>query len=353
MRQTAYRKACAVIVLTLVLCLAAGCATGESQPVVTSDDLTPFSTVARSEDGTGGGQVQPAVSVPEEKDYAYIWPAEDMEASAVKLRGQLVDEYEAADAEGFENQMDVAKRIEERIAYMRTYWEGQRSLDPVVSPQEAANRAGQIFETLYGIDLTEKTLRMSCQARTTAGGGDSSGLCRAVWQVHVGNELDDGSTIEPPAGSYDQIECNLNAVTGEVLNVRWLVSNEECTEIMKTPMADCFIPIKEPSGWMRGGWDETHPEFVPTMQAMMDAFTPLLSGSILTNGAAVTSVEYQLVNRDIPGETVNRLNFFITCENGKTYLMQRNEAIQPYLSYPFDGYPLRAYRFFDMACLQA
>ena len=86
---------------------------------------------------------------------------------------------------------------------------------------------------------------------------------------------------------------------------------------------------------MRGGWDETHPNFAPTMQALIDEFTPLVSGSPITNGAAVTSVEYQLSDRGIEDETVNRLYFFVTCDNGKTYLMERDEATQPYLEYDF------------------
>lgn len=342
MRQKRYGKLCAVLTLVLVLSFAAGCAANESQPVVTEDDLTPFSPAVLDSGGEAGEDAQPAVSVPEQKEYPYIWPAENMETSAERLRKQLIEENKNY-TERFTSREELEAWVEERIKDARRWWEQQRALDPVIPPQEAANYAGQIFETLYGIDLTNKILRMSCDEQSLA----DPEVLRCVWRIHVGDVRDDSSMVEPPTGTYDQIECRMDATTGEIIRIKWCPSNEECIQIMETPMPNCFIPIKQPSGWHRGGWDETHPDYAATMQALIDEFTPLVSGSLLTNGSAITSVDYQLDDRGIEGETVNRLNFFVTCENGKTYLMQRNEAIQPYLEYDFDGYPLRAYYFYD------
>ena len=338
MKQNQYKRLCAVLSLVLTLSLAAGCAASESKPVVTSDDLTPFSTSILDTDGEQGGDVQPAVSVPEKKDYPYNWLPKDTETSLERLRQQLIAEHEN-DTEGFKDRQELEAWVDEKITNTRLEWENERALDPVVSPQEAANCAGALFETLYGIDLTNKTLNMLCYIHSFY----NSGIARSMWRVSVRNDSVDGN--------YARIECHIDATTGEVIQVNWLVTNEECFQIRETPVPDCFIPIKVPSGWMRGGWDETHPNFAPTMQALIDEFTPLVSGSILTNGAAVTSVEYQLSDRGIKDETVNRLYFFVACDNGKTYLMERDEATQPYLEYDFGGYPLRAYNIYDTAYL--
>jgi len=338
------KRGLAVLTVILMLCLAAGCAANENQPVVTNDDLTPFSpTSVNAEDGAGGeqgGEAQSAVRVPEpEKDYAYNWPAEDMEASEARLREEV--ETYALSMGGTEQEQ--AAYIEDCVQSSLDSWREQRALDPVVSPQEAANRAGRLFETLYGKDLTDKKLRLYCFLYS----GETNAN-RPAWWVRIGDDTDDGSSIWNP-GAYDQIDCKLDATTGEIISVKWIVSNEEYTEIQREPMPDCFIPIKVPSGWMKGGWDETHPNFEATMDALIDEFSPLVSESILTNGARVTSVQYKLIDREIPDETVNKVAFFVACENGKTYIMQRNEAIQPFLEYDFDGYPLRAYYFMDAA----
>lgn len=230
---------CSVLSLVLTLSLAAGCAASESKPVVTSDDLTPFSTSILDTGGEQGGDAQPAVSVPEKKDYPYIWPAEDMETSSERLRLQLLEEHKN-DTEGFKDTQEREAWIDESIGNARLWWEKQRALDPVVSPQEAANCAGALFETLYGIDLTNKTMRMSCYNKSFS----DADMARCMWSVHVGDASDDGSTIEPPIGSYYQMECWIDATTGEVVQVNWLVSNEECSQIMETPMPDCFYPYQ-------------------------------------------------------------------------------------------------------------
>lgn len=333
MKQRTHKKAWAALTAALTLCLAAGCAANKSQPVVTSDELLPFSTSVRAENE----QPWPAFSVPEEKTCAYIWPPEDIEASAEKLRQQITRAYQ----EAYSNAEELKAKADTEVECARNYWEKQRAVAFSVSPQEAANRAGVVFETFYGIDLADKVLRMECRAHANYGGD----VDRPVWRVYVGDACDDGVSIELPAGAVYQARCEVDAITEEIVSAQYFTSYETYTEIVETPMADCFTPISPDSPF--GRWDAAHPNFGIVKEALMEKLMTLISGSIFTNGAAVTLVECQLENIIEKGETVNRLKFYLTCEDGKIYELLRDRTIQPYLEYDFCGYPLRAYTIYD------
>lgn len=324
------------------------CAPQESQPVVTSDDLTPPSAAqdAIAQEAGGG------------KTYAYSWQAENVEKTLQAWRESYEQEVnyakeliakgeEAVKAAGYPSLKEAQQAvdaqqagIEQDLAENKKRLEAELALDPVVSAQEAANLAGAIFEKLYGFDLSQETLVVWCfesdsdMSYHPAGGG----AMRTVWNVSR-EEAADGALL-----STNSISCTLDATTGELIGVDYTLSNDEIAAMRATAVPACFIAKADPdAAGSYGYWDETEASYAGTVEKLKQQAKEQLSGSALVGGAAVTEVRAELEgNIEESGE--NHLSLWADCDNGKTYQLYRIYYLQPYVDYDFGGYPLRAYQ---------
>lgn len=319
----------------LLLGLLPGCGASTSAPVLTEDDLTPFSTVQDVIVRDAGGG----------KNYAYFWLGEAieqdperveqivahfLEENAQNLRTALkteeVSEEERAVLEAQLKEYESRQMYDEMMNTIRDMVREQQRYDPVISPQEAANRAGWMLEQLYGLDLTGKELFISCYQSAA---GDVFNLYggRMVWDVKaLDGPLNTARVAEQICAS-----CVLDATTGEVVEGSYLFTQKEQAAMEQTPAAAAYLPEN-------GGWNTQHPEYAQTADAACQQLVQAFLRCPLADGAAVTgakSLEDQY--------TV--LAFRLSCGNGKTYLFTREYYADPYTQYDCGGYPLRAYQF--------
>ncbi len=321
-----------LVILTLALCLAAGCAADESKPVVTSDDLTPFSaTVSDTREGEAEGGNVTGEKV--EKTYSYYWAAENIDEAAENIRKQdAFSDIQLAPGVSAEEQMN------DMLNLYRSIWEEELALDPAVPPQEAANRAGQAFEALYGVDLSQEMLELHCWESDGnwlyhIGGG---GTMRKMWSIRLTGDR----TNWPP-----QMECLIDATTGEIVYMNYSLPPAELEAMIQTPVDGCYSLDDN-------RWNEDDPSCAQTLKVMSDAAQELLSGSMLTEGATVTDARTELAKLTEDESDFRELRFFFTCENGKTYLLARNPLANPFSLYDFDGFPLRGYVFYNDTYMQ-
>lgn len=275
----------ALLAGALAVSLLAGCAAGESGAVVTEDDLTP-SSAARDAllQEAGGG-----------KTYAYILTGEG-----------------SGDAGGPE---------------------------PAVSAQEAANRAGRMIEELYGIDLSGAVLGLKRDENAYSGlppEAAEAAAPRAVWLASWMGEDGRGSIV-----------CGLDADTGAWLRVSYTPPASEWRAADSTPLADCFVPLPGSVSGYRGRWETAAPGYEETIGALTAEAEAALSGSLLTDGAAVLKTDVRLIEK--PGGS-NALELELACDDGNTYILYR---INGRTDYDFSGYPLRAYLFWNETLLNA
>lgn len=267
-RQNDFAMLATMIALAFAMSLLAGCANSESQPVVTDDDLTPISTVQEViEQEAGNG-----------KTYEYSWPGEEQDA------------------------------------------------DPIVSPQEAANRAGQVMEEMYGLDLTGQTLLLHYEAHE----GDEN--ARPNWEIWSPELL--GPERDP---SY--MDLWIDATTGEIVSIMYVMGENERAEYLKTPVSSGHVPLNnDPDGV--AGWDTSDPEFDKIVEHAKEQALTALSGSVLTGGCQVTGVEFEPETRM---EYPYAISLKVTCKNGKFYYLTQMGHALFYPEYDCSGYPLRAF----------
>lgn len=335
MRQFITIKCGVLLAGAVLVSLLACCAADTGAPVVTEDDLTPFSTVQDVivQDAGGG------------KTYAYFWLGEALEQdperveqiaarlledSAQNLRTALetegLPEEERASLEAQLEEYESRRMYDEILDTLRDMAREQQRYDPVIPPQEAANRAGWMLEQLYGLDLTGKELFLSCY-QSAAGDVFNRYGGRMVWDV---NALD-GPLVAANVAEQVCASCVLDATTGELVEGSYLFTEEEQAAMEKTPAAAAYLPGNN-------GWDTQHPGYAQTADAACQQLVQAFLRSPLADGAAVTgtkSLEDQY--------TV--LAFRLSCDNGKNYEFTREYYADPYIQYDCEGYPLRAYQF--------
>lgn len=343
---TGFTTACLAAALTMSALVS--CAPQESRPVVTSDDLTPPSAAQEAiAQDIGGG-----------KNYAYLWEAEQTETVVeewIKTHEQIVDTLRGLIAQGEDTVKEAGFDSVEAAQTELEYWQAvlerepeqlrqslreEAALAPVVSAQEAANIAGVAFETMYGLDLSQKTLRLNCYQSDSnmeyhiAGGG----VMRTVWGVELPEEPD-GVLF-----STNAISCTLDATTGEFIAVDYTLGSEEIAAMQATAVPACFIQRADPdAAGSYGYWDETEASYAGTVEKLKQQAKEQLSGSALVGGAAVTEVRAELEGK-IEESGENLISLWVDCDSGKTYQLYRGYYLQPYVNYDFGGYPLRAYR---------
>lgn len=337
----------------LALGLLAACAQQPgARPTVTQDDLTQSSAVQDVlEQDAGNG-----------KSYAYRWEAGDIEA-AMAQRNEHVQAYLAQLGEQMEKienmtpeelaeagfgsveqareQHEQAREYElEGLEAYREYLEEQAALDPAVSPQEAANRAGVILEELYGVDLSQKVLELEC--RETSGDDmphpNRVGALRPIWSVFL-EEAADGVLF-----STSSVSCTMDATTGEIVFIDYTPSAQEFEERRALPYPACFVGAgDDESGF--GRWDETEASFAPMLETAAQSLRQLLSGSPLVGGAQVTEVRGEITEYE---EGANALWLYLSCDDGKSYRLQ---AKMPYDPFCTEGagtpYPMRGFRMWN------
>lgn len=338
---------CASALLTgaLLAALLPGCAADTSAPVVTEDDLTPSSTVQDVIDlETGGG-----------RNYPYFWSAEDSEQARQMVR-RIMEEYHAqeqatlqelsslSDSE-LQNRTSMTRsELQEELQTLqepgwldvaiekldREELEPQRQLDPVVTPQEAANRAGRIAAQDFGADLEGYTMVLSCYRADPDDTFRYAG--RTVWVA---------DTMREPIGlsqNESNFHCILDATTGELVAALYFLSDEERAQMAKTPVPDWWV------GPSDGGPDPQNPAYIEAVEQQTTQMTQVFAQSVLAEGAAVT---------ETAAEPDYFLAIHLTCDNGKTYELRREaDPDGHWVYYDYGGYPLRAYTVWNEAYLQ-
>ncbi|MCM1297703.1 MAG: hypothetical protein NC311_19370 [Muribaculaceae bacterium] len=324
-----------MIVLALALSLLVGCAGGESQPVVTDDDLTSNSVV----------QAVLNLDVGNGKTYAYVWADSDpeelagviIEANHLEARirawqadleraiGQGDEEYlrQISDLSIDEARLEYEKcksgeLLKEQVQEIVGLVQAQLALDPVVSPQEAANRAGVLIEETYGISLSDQKLILNCSQTDPTAAVMYHYNGRMVWTATLMQPDGSGSLLERFSGVID-------ATTGEWIRAEYTLSEDEMT-MLETNSIASFVIASE------SRFDTENPAYFETVEAEKPKVMEAFAKSSLAEGAAVTGVRME--------EDFARMVFCFTCDNGKTYRLLRTSN---YFEYDFGGYPLRAY----------
>lgn len=340
--------------MTVGLLLTACAGQPGGQTTVTQDDLTQLSTVQDVlERDVGNG-----------KNYAYHWGAEDIEATMAQLNEQIqtlraqreewlkdaenMTPEELAEA-GFESIGQAREALEQLQKYEQEMLESERealeeqaALDPVVSPQEAANRAGVLFEQMFGVDLSQEVLKLNCRES----GGDTilhpdrMGALRPVWAVSR-DEAADGVLF-----STSSFYCTLDATTGEIIAVNYDPTAQDFEQLRALPYPACFVELGD-GGNGFGRWNTEDPSFGPMVEQVVQSLRQSLSGSPLTGGAQVADIQWEV--KEFAKESEDGRNevwFRVSCDDGKSYSLQ---AAMPYdLFYgEATGYPMRGFRMWN------
>ena len=346
--QHIVQSLCAAVLLGTLGLLTACARQPGGQPTVTQDDLIQLSTVQDVlEQDAGNG-----------KNYAYHWDAEDVEATMAQQNERIqahiaqMEEFlekaenmtpEELKEAGFDSIDQVREAYEqlrrnelEGLVSDREYLEKEAALDPVVSPQEAANRAGVIFEELYGVDLSQSVLELDCWE--SSGDDilhpDRVGALRPIWAVCL-EEAADGVLF-----STNSIDCTMDATTGEILFIGYTPSAQELAERAKLPYPACFTEIGE-GGFGFGRWKAEDPSFAPVIEEAVQNLRQTLSGSALLGGAQVADIREEVTEHE---EGMNELWFYLSCDDGKSFRLRASMRYDPFIT---DGegtpYPMRGF----------
>lgn len=325
----------------LAVCVLTACAgTFAGQPTVTADDLTQSSNIQDVlEQDAGNG-----------KNYAYQWDAGDIEATMAQRYEQeqayfaqmdeRLEEIEnmtpeelaeagVASVEQAREQQEMIKAHQlEKLEARRESLKKEAALDPVISPQEAANRAGVIMEELYGVDLSQQVLELTCFGASDGviTFADGSGTQRPVWSVSL--PAQEGEK----AGNVMYITCGMDlmmdATTGEIVSVTYTPGAPEFEQRRALPKPDCYLQGST-DGNNIGVWDANDASF----DLLVEAFTPrlqsLLSGSLLTGGAQVTQVRAE-VQQTYEDQEWNELVLYAECNNGSRYRFRTQMPYNPF-----------------------
>lgn len=333
-------KCAAFFSVLLSLVLLASCAAWESRPTVTDDDLTQSSNIQDVlEQDAGNG-----------KNYAYQWDAGDIEATMAQRYEQeqayfaqmdeRLEEIENMTPEELaeagvvsveqareQNEMIKAHQLE-KLEILRASLEKQAALDPVISPQEAANRAGVIFEELYGVDFSQETLILTCLG--TSDGviafADGSGTQRPVWSVSLPSTED--GTEDGTMFITCSMDCMMDATTGEIICVNYMPSTRELEQRKALPEPACYTSAGTDGGDV-GMWDADDASFALLVETFAPQLQGLLSGSRLVGGAQVTQVraEVRLLYDDLEW---NELALYAECDNGSRYCLTARMSYDPF-----------------------
>ncbi len=314
------KKIICCFAVAIVAVLSAGCTSQDtmSQEVITEDSILPTTTAD-----------EVIESIPEDKNYDYIWLAEDVEKGV-----ELIESggYPLITAEFF------ASSSEQVIANLNR----EAEYDPIITAQEAANIAGNILIEAYGISQ-EDFGTLILNIATDFG----------YWSVY---QQDIYSETE--MGVPWRIFINIDATTGALNAVQ--VTPMELSyveEMYASPTAESFVETENPSqpfatmeqsgledyrynNMKIGLWDEDHEMFQTEIDKEIAALTKQLDGSPVLQGATLTELSIMSVPGSVDQED---LGFEGKLSDGRTIKLIRDPFYGPFLSFEQDRYPFRAY----------
>lgn len=314
-----HRTAAALAACWALLCLAA-CGAPEQQAVVTSDLLTP------------GTAAQDAVEQMEtnEKQYAYVWDAQDVAGSTARIRASMERDRERLLAEDPQAAVRTDEEIEELLTHYQKMWEQKREKTYVISPQEAANIAGTVMEELYGMDLSQTELLIQC---AQLGGFPQKAPQEEIWGVEkrYGHAGDNYAFV------------GVSTTTGRILLMSYGLSEEEKSAMEQTALPAC-MSLWEDGVLPRYLFDPADASYPALADKLEKQVKRLLSGSWITGGAQVTHVMLNLETQ--PPAQAGGDGSYLTafCDDGRVLDVFLN---YPFPNYGFSGYPLRAFRVED------
>lgn len=296
--------------LCLCLCLwiLTACGAQTMRPTITQDDLRSGSAVETA--------IEQGIT---DKTYAWHWRALDIEAEAARASAGLGEN----------------ERHDEMVEHYRAWLAQEASLDPAVSPQEAANIAGTLFETMYGVDLSQDVLELSCgelegpPALLQTFENGALPLIWTVWREKPG---------EGGLSSVNKLWCTIDAATGELVAVSYHPDAAEEKERNREVLPSCFIEMsRERKGY--GRWNTGDPAFAPMTEKIGARLTAQLSKSPLTGGAAVTSMRTEVRENE---DGRNHLYWHAVCDDGRTWQIILLSPYDPlYWNADEPEYPLR------------
>lgn len=318
------RKKSLIVICSLLMINLTACTNEKS--VVTSDNLQPSSNVQVAlEQQAGGG-----------KTYQYIWLAQDPDTTIENYRisyekqlEKMLQETNSSDLSTQTSYETYEQAMEEELSYYRKELEKERSLDPVITSQEAANISGRILEENYGLDLTQRTLYLSC-SKAEVGGTE-----RLQWYIHL-YEDEDGIL-------FSSAESNivLDATTGEIVTAEYTPSYEEYQTTLEH-LPSCYEPTGDPDATGSYGFYKVDdPSFAEFQKTVSEQIRAALDQSALAAGASVNSVEVRVTDGAVKNEY---LTVSIGYDNGNTALLT---ALKPYSC--DENFPLRRFQYGNTA----
>lgn len=320
------KKAAAFLLACLAAAQLCACAADPAQPVVTSDVLV-------SQDSA----VQTALEQSAGQDYAYYWEGEHIDEEIEYYAELYRQELEAlrGGEDSLNNRQLTAyyeSELENDCPSQREYLEEIAALDPPVSAQEAANIAGEYFEVLYGIDLSQQPIIL----RYTPDGDQ--------WDAMFSPLLDEQGRV--PTGVQSNAAftalCFIRSDTGEIISATYCTSQEENQAMTATELPAYIQRDTEyfAATHVANYFDTEAPGAQEALETMKEQLTTLLSGTVAVGGAQITSVTVEDVVYSDQPPRINDLYFHLTASNGRTYTLFWDLK---YPNYDFGGFPLRAF----------
>ncbi len=281
-----------ILVAVTALALTACTEAEPQQPVVTQDNIEPTTTA---------DEVVEAVQ--SELDFNHYWLGDLDDATFVTF---------------FERTMGTAPTEED---YDSFYEEAakQKAINPIITPQEAANIAGEILVSMYGAekDVLDQQMFMHVD--------------EDYWVVY---QVDFSSDI-----AYQVL---IDHTTGSIIYCYYNVIAQEYTDRMQsTPIDPSYTPSQDaPMLAADGHWDVESEGYTTTIDRLKLELKSELEGSILLQNVAITAIEVYQQQHEI---NAGLLSFVITLDDGRELSAARSIQAIPYTSFDHDGYPLRAY----------
>lgn len=306
--KAAYLAAAMLWGILVVGALTACAGTPAGQPTVTADDLRPGSTVENA--------IEQGI---QDKTYAWHWRAQDIDTATARASAALGEsEYRDEMAEAY-----------------GAWLEQEASLDPAVTPQEAANIAGTVFEIMYGVDLSQDAFELSCgelEGPPDLIDAFENGSLPLIWTAWREKAGADGLS------SVNKLWCTIDAETGELVAVSYHPDAAEEKERSREILPACFIEMsRERKDY--GRWNTGDPAFAPMVEKIGARLTAQLSKSPLTGGAAVTEMRTEMWENP---DGRNHLRLHAVCDDGRTWQITILSPRDPlYWNADEPEYPLR------------
>ncbi len=280
-----------------------------SAPVTTSDNIEPSTTVD-----------DVVAATPVEKVYPYLWLAQNPEPSMelIATDPRFADMNESLNEEDWIRDDYLDQLIRES------------EIDYIVTPEEAANLAGSIFEESFGFTFDEDT-PINLQLLTDG--------TTATWLVS-----NDPAFFFALADVEWVFTLEINATTG-ALDFLWSRPHSMgfYADMFEEEKKPSFVTLEGEFKSLIGYWDETHPEFENDMTEIKDMLLSQIEGSLLLQGASVVKMEETFGVLEISDtEKTEELRILVTLDDGRKMLFYDGSEIAT-TYYDTGEYPLKMF----------